>query len=179
MKNSDPSDIVAAALERVQSLENEIPQLKKLVSDSVAQLAELENSIDFSDSNALMVLTRLQTIATSAPRRLALREADLSKCQADLLTTCHDFISGNLRPRCLDLLKRIKAKVAAKLRSNFTDDESLDEAALNSNLCVEMQAILYRGRVRDSFSPENAKKYALSTIQAWKDAATFEKVNLS
>lgn len=177
MKNSDPSSIIKAALEKVTALEVEIPRLKELSDRSSAALIALELSVDLADAKGLVEVTRLQTVNALVPRRISAREDDLLAARAGLLETCHSFVMENLGPRCRELLERIRAKVATELRPHFNELE-LPAAVEQSAIVQELQHIQMVGTIRQP-SDNQTKTYALQLVQAWQDAATFEKSRLA
>jgi hypothetical protein len=178
MKNSDLSSAVTTALEKVQDITTEISKLQKLARDSSAELAALELSVDLSDAEALAGISRLQTVAAIVPRRLDAREEALTHAQEELVQTCEAFITSSLGPRVRDLLARAEAKAGKNLHPHFKDEFLLKNAVNSSALVNEITAIQAHVTIRGA-RPEQAENYASELLQAWQEAAAFEKSKLN
>ncbi|MEI9863030.1 MAG: hypothetical protein WDN00_00420 [Limisphaerales bacterium] len=171
MKNQ--TENLKAALEKRVKLVLEIKDMERRTRNIADQISDLEMTCDLDDPAALGKITQLQVLVGFLPRRIDNREQALDKFDVQLLDDCHEFITKHGGPRLRDLVTRAKAKVTAKLQSNFSDEADLEQAVSKSSLVAEIERI-QAGVTIYHHQSDKVITYASVLIQAWKDADAFE-----
>lgn len=137
MKNNP----VEAALKDVQNRSAELVALQKQAKDSDARLELLVEDADLADKAALTEIGHLQIFEALIPRRIAKREEAFVQAEADLLKTCHTFISEQHSPRVKELVVLAETRTAEALRPHFAQEKDLELAVSNSTLVIEVKSL--------------------------------------
>jgi hypothetical protein len=178
MNQKNPTAELESALEAVLEIRAKLAREADLVARAGRELALLEPSIDLEDEAMLARASKLMTLASLAPKKLAALREKLHGAQETLVVVRDRFYRDSVRPRFDDLRRRAIAKAEEALRGNYTDANALRQAALGTALVLALPPMTPDYLIGHQ-SAVDAEARARSIIALWTKLNSFEANHLS
>ena len=157
---------VKRLLDQVSTAERLSARDAKIVATAIAEREGLERSIDLENARDVGALTRLQTLTTFGPARVALRRQEELALKVALEDEATRFSRGPMSKRLQELESAALAKVEPTLKGSYSQADTLRGAALQTDLLLRLDEIRTAAHI-DTYGPEYAVKEAQKVLDAW------------
>ena len=127
-----PVQFLESAIAARRKSQTELSDLRKLLADKSARLANLGITGDLNDAAVLTELVQLQISTGLLPRRIAVKEECDANAEQALTQATNQFIREHLGPRVRRLTAQTREIVKRELSAHFRDLAALEVAVTQS-----------------------------------------------